>query len=171
MTHTQTITSANTANIDTVAEWSKALRLGRSPKGRRFEPCRYQYIFVYLLFLIINSISQTFLHCQSRLEKGSTYLHLLNTGKLGLSVGVDNYHMPEKPQAFNLELEQMHSNLTQCLSENEYPAMLLRKKSEEAWMEFPEGFFDIVFVDALHDFLSVSSLKKLSKRKHNKHFA
>ena len=29
--------------IDTVAERSKALRLGRSPKGRRFEPCRYHF--------------------------------------------------------------------------------------------------------------------------------
>ena len=26
-----------------MAEWSKALRLGRSPKGRRFEPCRYHF--------------------------------------------------------------------------------------------------------------------------------
>ena len=32
--------------IDTVAERSKALRLGRSPQGRRFEPCRYHFFFV-----------------------------------------------------------------------------------------------------------------------------
>ncbi len=29
-----------TFNVDSVAEWSKALRLGRSPQGRGFEPHR-----------------------------------------------------------------------------------------------------------------------------------
>lgn len=89
------------------------------------------------------------------LEKGSTFLHLLRAGKLGLSVGVDNYHMPEKPQAFNDELEAMYQNLTQIVAENEYPAMVVRKPSLEAFHDFPEQFFDIVFVDALHDFLNV----------------
>ncbi len=81
---------------------------------------------------------------------------MLSTGKLGLSVGVDNYHMPDKDQVFNDELEGMHQNLTNILAENpHYPAMLVRKRSDEAYLDFPEDFFDIVFVDALHDFLSV----------------
>ena len=89
------------------------------------------------------------------IEKGSTFVHMLRTQKLGLIVGVDNYNMPEKPQAFNDELEGMYQNLTQVLAENNFAGMLVRKSSEEAFLDFPEGFFDIVFVDALHDFNNV----------------
>ena len=40
-----------------MAEWSKALALGASPKGRGFEPHRYQILFpFYLLYYLINSI-------------------------------------------------------------------------------------------------------------------
>lgn len=40
------------SRVDNVAERSKALDLGSSPKGRRFEPCRCQISFAVAVFML-----------------------------------------------------------------------------------------------------------------------
>ena len=46
---------SRSARIGRMAEWSKALALGASPKGRGFEPHLYQ---IFLLSSIINLFMQ-----------------------------------------------------------------------------------------------------------------
>ena len=64
----------------------------------------------------------------------------------------------------NTILDGYHANLSQHVSQ--YPAArLLRATGDEAVERFPDGYFDLVFIDADHDFTPVRNdiLKWLRK--------
>lgn len=87
-------------------------------------------------------------------EKGLTARFLLEQHPGIDYVGVDPYFMAGKGE-LNTVLDGYHSNLSAWMQER-YPASrLIRATGDEAVSAFPDGHFDLVFIDADHDFLPV----------------
>ena len=110
-----------------MAEWSKALALGASPKGRGFEPHQYHYFFV---------------HCRSETEITQIYRDIFN-----LHSGVTDI-LVQAIRHFLLFLPDANNDTLVCLAKCGTSTALCQGRRLKFLVEFHKAIFFITYAYA-----------------------